>query len=124
MKLEEFTEKVKSMGWRWAEVECDRGLQKGKKGLLVEATDRTAWVEKEGDFKPIANHITFDCIEKMTDFGQFTRQFPNVVLVTRIVGYNSIVHNWNPAKRRELTDRHKGNYKVFKEVGGASENKT
>jgi hypothetical protein len=32
--------------------------------------------------------------------------------VTRIVGYYSQLHNWNPSKIAELHDRHKGNYDV------------
>lgn len=32
--------------------------------------------------------------------------------VTRIVGYFSHVENWNPSKKAELRDRHRGNYAV------------
>lgn len=32
--------------------------------------------------------------------------------VTRVVGYWSNIRNWNRSKRRELRDRHKGDYAV------------
>ena len=118
MELNEFTAEVEKLGWHWAEFTCDVGPQKGKKGILVRATDRQAWVEEKGSFEPIMNHITFKAIKKMKEFGQFTRQFPNVIHVTRIVGYYSQVHNWNPAKMRELTDRHKGQYGVQHQEAG------
>jgi len=36
----------------------------------------------------------------------------NVYGMTRVVGYFSRVHNWNPSKHGELKDRQKGNYSV------------
>jgi hypothetical protein len=39
------------------------------------------------------------------------RREPQVMThVTRIVGYYSMVHNWNASARAQLRDRHRGNY--------------
>jgi anaerobic ribonucleoside-triphosphate reductase len=38
--------------------------------------------------------------------------------VTRIVGYFSRIPIWNPSKRQELKDRHKGNYYLSDSMGG------
>lgn len=32
--------------------------------------------------------------------------------ITRVIGYYSAVHNWNPSKVGELRDRQRGNYAV------------
>jgi len=36
----------------------------------------------------------------------------NVYGISRIVGYFSIIENWNKSKLAELRDRHKGDYKL------------
>ena len=36
----------------------------------------------------------------------------NVYGVTRVVGYFSRIDNWNSGKKKELSDRQKGNYEV------------
>ncbi|MCW3980646.1 MAG: hypothetical protein NWF11_04140 [Candidatus Bathyarchaeota archaeon] len=36
----------------------------------------------------------------------------NVVGISRVVGYFSVIDNWNPGKKVELKDRQKGNYKI------------
>jgi ribonucleoside-triphosphate reductase (formate) len=36
----------------------------------------------------------------------------NVFGFSRVVGYYSIIENWNIGKKAELSDRQKGNYKV------------
>jgi len=40
----------------------------------------------------------------------FKREPRIMIQLTRIVGYYSRIRNWNSGKRRELEDRHKGNY--------------
>jgi hypothetical protein len=39
--------------------------------------------------------------------------------ITRIVGYYSELHNWNPSKIAELHDRHNGTYSVPESVARA-----
>jgi ribonucleoside-triphosphate reductase (formate) len=39
-------------------------------------------------------------------------QSDDVYSMTRVVGYFSRIHNWNPSKIGELADRHEGNYSV------------
>jgi ribonucleoside-triphosphate reductase len=36
----------------------------------------------------------------------------NVIGMSRVVGYYSIIDNWNPGKKAEFKDRQKGNYGV------------
>lgn len=38
----------------------------------------------------------------------------NVIGMSRVVGYYSIIENWNEAKQAELIDRQKGNYSIPK----------
>jgi len=40
----------------------------------------------------------------------------NVYGMSRVVGYYSIIENWNGSKRAELKDRQKGFYKLGEEV--------
>lgn len=40
----------------------------------------------------------------------------NVIGMSRVVGYYSIIENWNDSKQAELSDRKKGNYKLNNEV--------
>ncbi|MGR3310777.1 MAG: hypothetical protein ACUZ77_08375 [Candidatus Brocadiales bacterium] len=63
-----------------------------------------------------AHSVTVDAIVRQRlssiirslETGVTTRLFG----ITRIVGYYSRVNNWNKSKRAELTDRHKGSYKL------------
>lgn len=36
----------------------------------------------------------------------------NVYGMSRVVGYYSVIENWNDSKVAELNDRQKGNYKI------------
>ena len=36
----------------------------------------------------------------------------NVFGMSRVVGYYSIIENWNESKQAELVDRQKGSYKI------------
>jgi len=36
----------------------------------------------------------------------------NVIGMSRVVGYYSIIENWNDSKQAELRDRKNGNYKI------------
>lgn len=36
----------------------------------------------------------------------------NVYGMSRVVGYYSIIENWNKSKKKELEHRRKGNYKI------------
>ena len=38
----------------------------------------------------------------------------NIYGMSRVVGYYSIIENWNDSKKAELNDRQKGSYKVIK----------
>ena len=40
----------------------------------------------------------------------------NVFGLTRVVGYFSIIENWNPGKKAEFLDRRRGNYKIPEKV--------
>ncbi len=40
----------------------------------------------------------------------------NVFGLSRVVGYFSVIENWNPGKKAELKDRRKGNYRIPKRV--------
>jgi len=41
----------------------------------------------------------------------FGKRQPRIMTqMSRIVGYYSQVHNWNPSKKQELIDRRRGNY--------------
>jgi ribonucleoside-triphosphate reductase len=40
----------------------------------------------------------------------------NVFGMSRVVGYYSIIENWNDSKKAELSDRQKGNYKLSDNV--------
>jgi len=41
----------------------------------------------------------------------FGKRQPRIMTqMTRIVGYYSQIHNWNPSKKQELIDRRRGNY--------------
>ena len=39
----------------------------------------------------------------------------NVFGMSRVVGYYSIIENWNESKQAELVDRQKGSYKIEEE---------
>jgi ribonucleoside-triphosphate reductase (formate) len=39
----------------------------------------------------------------------------NVIGMSRVVGYYSIIENWNESKQAELVDRQKGSYKLSHE---------
>lgn len=39
----------------------------------------------------------------------------NIFGMTRVVGYYSIIENWNEGKQAELLDRRKGRYNIKKE---------
>ena len=64
---------------------------------------------KKGDFKPI--FVSYEGLEQM-DEGEFNKAVPDVEHMTRIVGYYSKVHNWNPSKVAELKDRQTGQYEI------------
>jgi len=40
----------------------------------------------------------------------------NVFGISRVVGYFSVIENWNPGKKSELKDRRKGNYRIPERV--------
>lgn len=39
----------------------------------------------------------------------------NIIGMSRIVGYYSIINNWNESKQAELIDRQAGNYNIQQE---------
>ena len=47
----------------------------------------------------------------------------NVVGYSRVVGYFSVINNWNKGKVAEFDDRQKGNYSLNNHFGGKDENK-
>lgn len=58
-------------------------------------------------------HITEEGIQKTTPtaFDSHLKS-QDVVHITRIVGYYSKVHNWNPSKLGELKDRQNGAHQI------------
>lgn len=91
MKRETFIDKIVDLGWEWADTHD---------GYLVRK-------------KNMKLHVPFDTIEKH-DFVKLFQQMKSfdVKHMTRVVGYYSLVENWNPSKIGELKDRQKGDYVV------------
>lgn len=40
----------------------------------------------------------------------------NTYGISRIVGYYSVIENWNASKQAELVDRQNGNYKLSEQI--------
>lgn len=93
MERKDFISKIVERGYEWADYEHD-----GEKGYAI----------KKGDTKIF---ISFDGIGKQ-DWDTIKKGVPDLVHMTRIVGYYSKIHNWNRSKLGELSDRHAGEYIV------------
>lgn len=48
----------------------------------------------------------------------------NVYGMSRVVGYYSIIENWNESKQAEIKDRQKGNYKLTDNMEKISKEQT
>lgn len=111
-------------------------MVEGKLNAFDEAIDNHEFLEIDGDVEPVgpdkgpdkhlikvinhdteqAHSVTIDAIVKQRlsaivralESGVTTRLFG----ISRIVGYMSRINNWNLSKKAELSDRHKGSYKL------------
>ena len=59
--------------------------------------------------------------DKLSSLPELTPNCPycgskNVFGMSRVVGYFSVIENWNASKRAELKRRHKGNYWTKKKL--------
>ena len=87
MTKEQFIDAVVKHGWLWSEEE-GKFYIKLTNGKVVETNDEFS--------DELIKYIGSLDVEHMT----------------RVVGYYSRVHNWNPSKLGELKDRQKGSYVV------------
>ncbi len=89
MEKEKFIEEIVNRGYEWKE-----GRHNKEDGILI---------HKEHEVR----HFTDDGIKKL-DMTTFKSAVPDLIHMTRIVGYYSRVQNWNPSKLGELKDRQSG----------------
>jgi len=104
MTINEFKKHIEDNKMNWAD-----GEYEGKIGYYVKDENRQIMTEK--GMQPACIFIDDKGIEKVGDFKHFRNScFPDLTYVTRVVGYYSTIHNWNPSKQEELKDRQKGRY--------------
>ena len=89
------------------ELENVTGISIGKEGFKV--------IHPKSGSKSLIPLETVESLDesKLSDVEEYLRgERDESVLrhMTRVVGYYSLVENWNPSKIGELKDRHKGDY--------------
>jgi len=93
MTKEAFIDEVVTIGYEWAEYEHE-----GAAGIIISKNDNLIFTTYKG-------------IETQ-DWNILKAGIPNLIHMTRIVGYYAQVGNWNKSKLGELKDRQQGNYTV------------
>jgi len=93
MKKEDFVAKIVDLGYEWAEYEHE-----GAPGIAIRKDENKIFISDDGI--------------KTQKWEKIKKGIPDLIYMSRIVGYYSRINNWNKSKLGELKDRHAGNYVV------------
>ncbi len=93
MRKEVFISNIVNLGYEWAEYEHE-----GVPGIAIRKDENKIFISDDGI--------------KTQEWEKIKKGIPDLIYMSRIVGYYSRINNWNKSKLGELKDRHAGNYVV------------